>query len=88
MYSNSVHSDSLLNQFNNRPAELNISRRLGVKVPALNRQKPVCLFCRAYVALMQDYKIRRHYETKQHDKRGMLDRLEIRGGRVEEVQQQ
>ena len=35
--------------------------------------KPVCLVCGANVAVMKEYNLRRHYETKHQDKYKHLD---------------
>ena len=35
--------------------------------------KPVCLVCGADVAVMKEYNLRRHYETKHQDKYKHLD---------------
>lgn len=46
--------------------------------------KPVCLLCGESVAVMKEYNMRRHHETKHTDKKKILD-MEQRLQKVEEL---
>uniref|UniRef100_A0AAZ3REG1 SPIN-DOC-like zinc-finger domain-containing protein n=1 Tax=Oncorhynchus tshawytscha TaxID=74940 RepID=A0AAZ3REG1_ONCTS len=48
------------------------------------KDKPVCLVCGVNVAVSKEYNIRRHYETKHHDKYKDLDMTQ-RSQKVEEM---
>lgn len=48
------------------------------------KDRPVCLVCGVNVAITKEYNIRRHYETKHHDKYKDLDMTQRRQ-KVEEM---